>query len=370
MNTTITLDFADLLKPISEEQPAGIDLRSNYSKKSLYYQLRELRSNARSIERQQAQQTLINDAKPNWTEIIKLASVCLAQYSKDLEITTWLIEGLLREQGFGGLRDRFKLLSDLLAQYWDDLYPQEDEDGLITKINALVGLNGSESEGTLIVPIAMTPLIESQSFGTFSLWQYQQALELSQISNPDKKNQRIARGAVTLERIQMALHEIPPIVLKRVQQQVNECIQNFSHMDSFLREKCGADAPPTSRINRQLISCRDCLNSISTGEADNPFLEDEIAQSNQPVSLGTTELLVTERPLKAFTSRDQALGQLLRIADFFRRSEPHSPLSYILERAVRWGRLPLPELLQELVHDNKALESLCNLTGIGNKLSS
>ena len=42
---------------------------------------------------------------------------------------------------------------------------------------------------------------------------------------------------------------------------------------------------------------------------------------------------------------------LQEIAEYFRRTEPHSPLAYALEQAVRWGRTPLPKLLEELIPD-------------------
>jgi len=41
----------------------------------------------------------------------------------------------------------------------------------------------------------------------------------------------------------------------------------------------------------------------------------------------------------------------LKVADFFKRTEPHSPVSYKLEEAVRWGRLALPELMEEMIQD-------------------
>jgi type VI secretion system protein ImpA len=58
----------------------------------------------------------------------------------------------------------------------------------------------------------------------------------------------------------------------------------------------------------------------------------------------------TARPV----TRDDMLRELERVADFFRRSEPHSPLAYTLEEAVRRGRLTWPELLSEVVPDDKA----------------
>ncbi len=68
-----------------------------------------------------------------------------------------------------------------------------------------------------------------------------------------------------------------------------------------------------------------------------------------------------QRPV---ASRDEALQHLLRVADFFRKSEPHSPVSYALEQAVRWGRMPLPDLLKDLVSDDTVLAQVFKRMGI------
>jgi type VI secretion system protein ImpA len=52
------------------------------------------------------------------------------------------------------------------------------------------------------------------------------------------------------------------------------------------------------------------------------------------------------------------------IANFFRQTEPHSPISYTLEQTVRWGRMPLPELLSELIPDEKARDHCFRIFGI------
>jgi type VI secretion system protein ImpA len=56
---------------------------------------------------------------------------------------------------------------------------------------------------------------------------------------------------------------------------------------------------------------------------------------------------------------------LERIADFFRRTEPHSPVSYALEQVVRWGGMSLPELLKELISEESVRRDLFRRTGIG-----
>ncbi|MCE7629255.1 hypothetical protein LZT04_15500, partial [Vibrio fluvialis] len=51
-----------------------------------------------------------------------------------------------------------------------------------------------------------------------------------------------------------------------------------------------------------------------------------------------------------------AFAELQRIADYFLATEPHSPIYLLLKRAIRWGGMSLPELLEELVGDNNAVQ--------------
>ena len=63
-------------------------------------------------------------------------------------------------------------------------------------------------------------------------------------------------------------------------------------------------------------------------------------------------------------TREDAFRLLLQVSDFFRRTEPHSPVSYAVEQAVRWGRMNLPELLSELVSDDSYRREIFKRTGI------
>ena len=64
------------------------------------------------------------------------------------------------------------------------------------------------------------------------------------------------------------------------------------------------------------------------------------------------------------SSREQAFSQLMEISAFFRKTEPHSPISYIIERAVKWGDMPLEDLIRELIPDSSARDFYGSLTGV------
>ena len=46
------------------------------------------------------------------------------------------------------------------------------------------------------------------------------------------------------------------------------------------------------------------------------------------------------------------------------KSEPHSPVSYLVQRAVKWGNMPLDSWLQEVIKDEIVLANLRETLGV------
>ena len=66
----------------------------------------------------------------------------------------------------------------------------------------------------------------------------------------------------------------------------------------------------------------------------------------------------------SLASKEAALASLAQIAAFFRRTEPHSPVAYLLERAVAWANMPLEDWLAEVVRDESTLSSIRERVGL------
>lgn len=64
------------------------------------------------------------------------------------------------------------------------------------------------------------------------------------------------------------------------------------------------------------------------------------------------------------SSREQAYRHLAQIADYLARTEPHSPVPYVIRRAVEWGNQPLGELLDELISADAESRRLWKLLGV------
>jgi type VI secretion system protein ImpA len=63
-------------------------------------------------------------------------------------------------------------------------------------------------------------------------------------------------------------------------------------------------------------------------------------------------------------SRAQALGQLRLVAEYFRRTEPHSPVAYLADKAVQWGNMPLHVWLRTVLKDGGSLAHVEELLGL------
>jgi type VI secretion system protein ImpA len=63
-------------------------------------------------------------------------------------------------------------------------------------------------------------------------------------------------------------------------------------------------------------------------------------------------------------SREEAFRRLAEVAAFLRQTEPQSPVSYLIERAVVWGRMPFDQLLGELIKDTSVRGQVGELLGL------
>ena len=63
-------------------------------------------------------------------------------------------------------------------------------------------------------------------------------------------------------------------------------------------------------------------------------------------------------------TRQEALIRLAEVAGFFRRTEPHSPVAYLVQRAIKWGQMPLEVWLQEVIKNDGVLDQLRETLGL------
>ena len=220
--------------------------------------------------------------------------------------------------------------------FWDNLYPLEDEDGVETKVAAVAGLNGEGADGTLIQPIRKVLITEGSSTGPFASWHYDQAMELAKITDEAKKQARIDAGIVQMSDFESSVAETSGPYYVTLISDIEECLEAFDALSNLLDERCGHDAPPASNIRNTLRTVLDTVKFVSRDKiaVDAP---EEMAEGEADGSAGNGAAAPSGGGVQVsgqIASREDAFRQLAKVADFFRKTEPHSPISYTLDDVV------------------------------------
>jgi type VI secretion system protein ImpA len=289
-----------------------------------------------------------------------MAPELLATTAKDLEITAWYVEALVRAHGFAGFRDGCRLATGLCERYWDTFHSLQDDEGVATRVAPIAGLNGIEGEGTLIQPLRRVPITAGGDVGPFSAYQYEQAYALAQVPDAATRARREAAGAVTLDNFNKAVAASGGAFYVNLLEDVAGALKAFEEMTASLDTKAGDASPPSSNIHDLLGSISGTVRNVSKE------LVARHVQSQAPTEAAVAEAVATApaAPNSAPRGREDALQQLLRVADYFKESEPHSPISTTLEEVVRRARLPFSELLAELLPDANAWRAALTNAGI------
>jgi type VI secretion system protein ImpA len=365
------LDFGLLLAPISEEHPAGVELRVDPAASPLFFQVKESRDAARAAERAllywYGDEKVPRPDPPNWRPVAELSQRILSEKSKDLWVCAWFLESLVRLHGFAGLRDGLRLIREICQQYWSQIHPVPNEEGYAHTTSQLAGV----FDGALSVPIdsiPITPALATQR--ALNAMDYKDAPALDKL-DADARSNRVAQGAATREMFDRAIHADHIPYYRNLLEDIDGSMQEFLLLAEQLEQCCGNDeagysaAPPTSSVRESITSVRDLVQSLTRGllgqeAAEQPSSVEEAGES----SAGATGPAAGTAAVGAIRTREEAFRALLLVADFFRRTEPHSPVSYSLEQAVRWGRMPFPQLMGELIADDSVRRDMLRRVGV------
>jgi type VI secretion system protein ImpA len=144
------IDLDALMQPISNESPAGENLR--YS--GLYDEILE----ARRADDALALGDWTTDLKTaDYRKVIQLGVAALTSKTKDLQVAAWLTESLIREYGFVGLRDSLKMLSMFQETFWDTIHPEIDEGDMEGRGNAIEWFDQQGAESIRTAPLTSGP---------------------------------------------------------------------------------------------------------------------------------------------------------------------------------------------------------------------
>ncbi|MBU2898831.1 ImpA family type VI secretion system protein [Vibrio hepatarius] len=390
------VDTEALLKPISEEQPSGTYLKLD---RSVYRTLRNHYNTAQSSFRQlietpdaSSNESLIEANDTNWNLVRTTTFDALTSQTKDTELLGWFITSqLFTSSPYSNLAKSTKVLVEFIESFWETLQPQlpldkiksEDELGrnkelIEFRIKPLLQLVGESQDSTaLFMPLQLTDLIGHITFGDFL--QAERSGTLSELKETayslySNEIEDVVRDlAIAYQNLNAAEKLIAqecqkvglsPVSFKFAKANLSELLKAIQYLvgDRF--------APWPLDSNFNLIN-HQTLQSQTSSDSEVPSVPATNAQSTLP---SADNALVEEANHNQatsiagiITSRDQAFHELRKISQFFQQTEPHSPIPFLLERAIRWGYMSLPELLNEMTGGNSgAITHINQVSGMDN----
>lgn len=354
------IDTEALLVPFPGENPAGESLRIS----PLYDEIKE----ARRSEDNLAQGEWQHDPKTaQWSKVIELSTSALANKTKDLQICAWMSEALVHLYGFVGLRDGLKVMRGLHERFWDKVYPELDGTDTEARANALSWLNK-----TLEIPVKSLPLTKSGSGIDYSYLQWEESTRFDFPENMDGleteaferltqlKAQAEAEKKTTGDAWRKAKNASRRVFYEGTYAIVNECWEEFKALDQVVDEKFGRQTPGLGILKKSLDDIRTLVEKLVK---EKRIIEpDAITASATADEVGGgAGMSAAAGPVR---SREEALRRLAEVAYYFQTTEPHSPVAYLVQRAIKWGQMPLELWLEDVIKDGSVLGQLKEILGL------
>ncbi|MGH9828773.1 MAG: hypothetical protein ACREDR_36590, partial [Blastocatellia bacterium] len=150
---------------------------------------------------------------------------------------------------------------------------------------------------------------------------------------------------------------------------LNECWSEFESFDRVVDTKFGRQTPGLKPLKDAMDEIRSLVEKIvkekrlkegldANLSAATPGLDP--AAEEQPSADEAHGRLNGAGPIR---SRQDALFRLGQVAEYFSATEPHSPVSYLVQRAIKWGQMPLESWLEDVIRDESVLERIREVLG-------
>ncbi len=356
-----TINFAALMQPIPGENPAGVDVREHEGG-LLYWLIKTPREESRRIERKYWEEpanpaySLMNC---QWDEVQRQCEAILVERSKDFELVSFLCEALLREHGFAGLRDGFRLARQFAEDdaIWQAAYPRPDHEGEANqnyggRVRALRELLDGNN-----LPLALKtiPITSGEQYTTL---EYETAQRLQTILDPDDRKAELIEGMrdVKLSVFEQEAAGTPSAFCQNLAADLKATLSELDSLIAVLREKSGEDetgqsAGPSGR--RTSDTLQEILKIVRTVYVRQ--LKSEAADSAPEGSTSGGGSVEASHPgaipRSQQMTRELAFELLERAERFLIETEPANPAAFQIRKAIRCGVMTLPEILAEAIPD-------------------
>jgi len=340
-------DLDALLEPISADSPCGSSLRYE----GTYDRIREAR-------REDDPSLPMGDWETNLkvSDVSLVERLCveaLSKKSKDLQIAAWLAEAWLRKLRFQGLAWGLSVFAQLVERYYSSgLFPALGDDDDPTARVALV----EWMDDVFTDRVRTTPMGSGGEGQGFSLVDWELG---GQTSAPDGDGATRPTRESLLAKITLG----GGMRWTDVAADAAAAISAAEAVEQAFAVQI--KQPPTLR------RLREALGNIERLARDAARTSGEMAaETSSPASAANMSGDVAMFSAAGgggsgpITSRADAYYRLAEAAEYLMRTEPHSPVPYLVKRAVQWGNMSLAQLLHEFIGNPEDLVTIQRLLGM------
>jgi type VI secretion system ImpA family protein len=338
------MSLARLLAPIDAITAAGLSVRG-----SMMYRMVEQARKGDDATLPMGSWA-VELKRANWPKVSRLIGEILTGSAKDLQLASWLLEAEIQQRGYAAIAPCIVLMHGLCETCWDGLHPQGDRGDFDARINIVRWVNEK-----LLRTLSLVPLIgEDDQSASWSDWELAHHYERLGAANGELPPE--AEDAATLDDLHRLLASAR---LGELRDRYAELMAAHGAIEAFeqcLRRQLAQEAPTLSKLDALLTSVQAPIRAeLSRREASLPRSSMEVHPDDDDDDEAGAE--------SDLNDRDRAYGVLADIAEFLARIEPHSPVPYLLRRAVAWGGMDAAALHKELYGKNNGQISVADLFG-------
>lgn len=364
----MSLELEGLLKVISDEAPCGIDC----SFSNEFYAIKKARIQDDPLLEQG--DWVAEPKQADWAFVSSQSIELLTEKTKDIRLYGWLLEAWSNLYGFEGIAKGLELTQQSLTEFWMLLHPEIAEDDLDQRLGLLQGLINQ-------LPVLIKKTAITNTAISYSLMDYDALLHQQNLRRKHAEDYDDVPTNTSLEQFEQELFNTSKSFQYKNYQAFLEILKQWNILREVLDGLMGVDAPSFAAIESQLESLHSNLKKIYKTEAFGlqPAVTtadsvDEKSAADQQTSTQLTEHIAVaasaiNQPFQPHiqshvANREQAMQVLQEISDYFQLNEPHSPVSYMLQKTIKWSQMPLHEWLAQVIKHEDPLEAVHEILGV------
>ncbi len=343
-------DLDALVAPLSGDAPGGDRRVFN----AIADQVKKLRTEEDPSRYSPDDKMAPKEFKPaDWAGVLRLCLPLLTEKAKDLRIAQYVVDALPRRHeadrererwtpaapapaGFAALSEGLVLLRRMTADGWEYVLPAFDpEEPDPEARNGPFNWLGEDNEGAALpqfvrlLPLAVTAngVLNQQGWAT--------------AQGEERANLERVAAAADVDQLTAVLTDL------------TTCRADLTTLRETLVARLGDDAPGLMGLKAALDECHALVRGLIQQKTGG----DPVAAAPTGGATAGGGPVVAGPPAPAAT-REAAYQQLRQAAELLRRLEPHSPVPFLVMRAVDLGNKPFPEMIKSFVRDDGVLAEL------------